>query len=458
MRRSLVDYAFATASLVVLIVGVVFVNLDRSLSGRQVLANLGLNLIASVIFAVIFSWLSGRVQEASLQESLEDSFTEFSNKLTATVAQGNADFLPNALYPPAESDERRVRHPLQCGHDAQPGRDGILCLSRPPSARYVAARLRASNHYPQQVKVAMLSPGDTMAIQRRAADRVYWERFEGKDIQQLEEELRQELIWSVVSLFDYRRFCAVDLMYVEDTAVYRYEMFDDSVYISWYHGAQSHAKEMPESLRFPANSFLYKTLQLDLVRRFEISNNKVTFTRAQNDDFLAQHLAELLGEPVDQSDIDRWRQEGESKVGDFSEFFEGDVPGPASAQLSPEKRSTVSRGGKVGGITASALRSTLAAGMADEAAELTDRVLTEIAAGGQARFRALRHPLGFLYVQLDRRADSVLRLHLWPDVSRWEVLTTSPYHMHAWDLTSYVHRGENHQHDRGSSVVPPRQS
>ncbi|MFD0545700.1 hypothetical protein ACFQ1B_25000 [Streptomyces mexicanus] len=99
MRRSLVDYAFATASLVVLIVGVVFVNLDRSLSGRQVLANLGLNLIASVIFAVIFSWLSGRVQEASLQESLEDSFTEFSNKLTATVAQGNADFLPNALYP-----------------------------------------------------------------------------------------------------------------------------------------------------------------------------------------------------------------------------------------------------------------------------------------------------------------------------------------------------------------------
>ncbi|GAA2887983.1 hypothetical protein [Streptomyces mexicanus] len=78
--------------------------------------------------------------------------------------------------------------------------------------------------------------------------------------------------------------------------------------------------------------------------------------------------------------------------------------------------------------------------MADEAAELTDRVLTEIAAG-QARFRALRHPLGFLYVQLDRRADSVLRLHLWPDVSRWEVLTTSPYHMHAWDLTSYVHRG-----------------
>ncbi|GAA2887975.1 hypothetical protein [Streptomyces mexicanus] len=320
MRRSLVDYAFATASLVVLIVGVVFVNLDRSLSGRQVLANLGLNLIASVIFAVIFSWLSGRVQEASLQESLEDSFTEFSNKLTATVAQGNADFLPNALYPPLNptNGEYGIRFNVDMTRSLE---ETAFYAFRGPSARYVAARLRASNHYPQQVKVAMLSPGDTMAIQRRAADRVYWERFEGKDIQQLEEELRQELIWSVVSLFDYRRFCAVDLMYVEDTAVYRYEMFDDSVYISWYHGAQSHAKEMPESLRFPANSFLYKTLQLDLVRRFEISNNKVTFTRAQNDDFLAQHLAELLGEPVDQSDIDRWRQEGESKVGDFSEFL-----------------------------------------------------------------------------------------------------------------------------------------
>lgn len=98
IRRNLADYAFATASLAILVVGIVFVNLDHSLTSRQILANLGLNLIASVIFAVIFSWLSGRVQERSLNESLEESFKaysgemtktykDFSVKLTATVAQ-----------------------------------------------------------------------------------------------------------------------------------------------------------------------------------------------------------------------------------------------------------------------------------------------------------------------------------------------------------------------------------
>ncbi|ANP55579.1 hypothetical protein J2Z21_006456 [Streptomyces griseochromogenes] len=38
VRRSLVDYAFATASLATLVMGIVFVNLDHSLTRRQILA------------------------------------------------------------------------------------------------------------------------------------------------------------------------------------------------------------------------------------------------------------------------------------------------------------------------------------------------------------------------------------------------------------------------------------
>ncbi|MER5614628.1 MULTISPECIES: hypothetical protein [unclassified Streptomyces] len=92
-------------------------------------------------------------------------------------------------------------------------------------------------------------------------------------------------------------------------------------------------------------------------------------------------------------------------------------------------------------VKIAALRSALVLGIPDEAERLTRWILKEIV-GGRIRFPSLRHPLGFLYVQLDRRRDSVLRLHLWPDAPRWEVLTTSPYHMHAWDLISYVHRGQ----------------
>jgi hypothetical protein len=76
----------------------------------------------------------------------------------------------------------------------------------------------------------------------------------------------------------------------------------------------------------------------------------------------------------------------------------------------------------------------------DDVGVQVDRLLRRIA-DGQLTLQAIRHPLGFLCAQLDRRADSVLRLHLWPSRPQWKTLTTSPYHMHAWNLVSYVHTG-----------------
>ncbi|TRV73108.1 hypothetical protein FKN01_28200 [Streptomyces sp. 130] len=315
------DYAFWTASLVVLVVGIFLLGLDHGLTREQILSNLGQNLIASVIFAVIFSWLSGRVQERSLQDSLEESFGDHAHKLASAVAQGNKEFLPDAVYPPLDPKNGEYGHRFNTDMTRSLEKTGFYAF-RGPSARYVAARLRESTHYPQQVKVAMLSPGDPRAIQRRAADRVPWERFQGMDVQDLESKLRQELIITVVSLFDYRRYCPVNLLYVEDTAVHRYEIFDDSVYVAWYGSPRSRSMEMPESLRFPAGSFLYKTLRLDLLRRFDISSDKsVTFLPEQDDNFLAQHLAGVLGRTVTQADIDGWRREYDSEVEEFSDYL-----------------------------------------------------------------------------------------------------------------------------------------
>src|SRR5690349_16404619 len=54
---------------------------------------------------------------------------------------------------------------------------------------------------------------------------------------------------------------------------------------------------------------------------------------------------------------------------------------------------------------------------------------------------AFFHPLGFVYVPLMRGAGWSMRLHLWNNQGPRTPLTTSPYHMHTWDLTSYVYTG-----------------
>jgi hypothetical protein len=288
---------------------------DHTLSTSVVLSSIGLNLIAGVLFAVIFTLLSTRVQERSIEQGIEEQLRDLSANLNNELAMWNRSFLPTETYPPLD--------PLN-GYGDKFNIDMTRSLEgtdfyafRGPSARYVAARLRESQRIPQQVRVAMLSPGDRRAIARRASDRRLWARSRGKSLQMLETDVHDELIMSVVSLFDYRHICPVDLLYTEDTAVYRFEMFDEAVYVSWFHGPHSSGREMPESMRFLADSFYYKTLRLDLMRRFEISPHKVTFDASQDDQFLVDHLRQVAGIEMTVNQLASWRERYREYVADF---------------------------------------------------------------------------------------------------------------------------------------------
>ena len=91
--------------------------------------------------------------------------------------------------------------------------------------------------------------------------------------------------------------------------------------------------------------------------------------------------------------------------------------------------------------TIAGLRSLLEAGAPDpDLPRLGAELLRHIAAG-RSDLAPIRHPLGFLYAPLDRRPDSVLRLHVWPNRPAWRTITTTGYHRHAWDLVSFVQAG-----------------
>lgn len=70
-------------------------------------------------------------------------------------------------------------------------------------------------------------------------------------------------------------------------------------------------------------------------------------------------------------------------------------------------------------------------------ADLVAGYLTDLAE--QRRdIAAIHHPLGFIYVPMMRDDRGLLRLHLWMDGGTPDGITTSPYHMHTWNLASYV--------------------
>ena len=65
------------------------------------------------------------------------------------------------------------------------------------------------------------------------------------------------------------------------------------------------------------------------------------------------------------------------------------------------------------------------------------RVLDDVAAG-RSRVPAVRHPLGFVCLPVERTGDFGVCLHIWTPEVRPAPSTTSPVHCHSWDLVSFV--------------------
>ncbi|GII54054.1 hypothetical protein Pth03_24430 [Planotetraspora thailandica] len=64
-------------------------------------------------------------------------------------------------------------------------------------------------------------------------------------------------------------------------------------------------------------------------------------------------------------------------------------------------------------------------------------VLGEIAEG-RSGLTAVRHPLGFLCLPLEREGDYGVCVHIWSATVRHAGNTTSEVHCHSWDLISHV--------------------
>jgi hypothetical protein len=66
-----------------------------------------------------------------------------------------------------------------------------------------------------------------------------------------------------------------------------------------------------------------------------------------------------------------------------------------------------------------------------------ERVLEDVVAG-RSPVAAVRHPLGFLCLPVERSGDLGVCLHIWTPEVRPAPSTTSPVHCHSWDLLSFV--------------------
>ncbi|WP_214411103.1 hypothetical protein [Sphaerisporangium fuscum] len=68
-------------------------------------------------------------------------------------------------------------------------------------------------------------------------------------------------------------------------------------------------------------------------------------------------------------------------------------------------------------------------------------LLDDIAAG-RSPIKAVRHPLGFVCLPVERGGENGVCVHLWSGELRRAGRTTSDVHCHSWDLVSYILYGQ----------------
>lgn len=298
----MVALALALSYVVAVAVGLFMVYQDQTLTRAQILAALGLNLIAAAVFGLIFAVISSRSQQVALEENFEESLNTMKDALLRGIAEHNRLYLPQAQYIAADDFDQTFNRDLMhsIGSSAFYGFRG-------PSPRYLPARIRISARHPQEIRVCMLDPRLRNVVARRAADRRMRPSERGKTVEQIIGELREELIMSVVALFDIRQICPVDVVYTEELGTSRVELFDEVAYLTLYHSALSAGRAFPESIRFAAGSLMYDLCKLDINRRNEISQRRIRFHSDLEDADLLAHLGELTGAPTSQEELERYR-------------------------------------------------------------------------------------------------------------------------------------------------------
>jgi hypothetical protein len=282
-------YALALVLTIASLIALALLYTDHSVSLNDKVTQIGAGLAASVIFAVIYTILANREYSELIRTEIAGQLTARFDEVLRDIRQTNQLFLPTEQYSASRDFDRRFNTDLT--------RD--LCQSnsyffRGTSAKYIPARLRNCNHHLEVTQVLLLDPRDEKAIEDRAADRLRRPEYEGKRVPVIKAEIKEEILFALVALFDCREYCDIDIGFSTTTSPARIEVFDDAIYMSLYRSSESQRNTHPETARFSSSSQIYQIFRDEWRRQFQLAKPRERFTTSHGDVDLC-NFAELLG-------------------------------------------------------------------------------------------------------------------------------------------------------------------
>lgn len=134
------------------------------------------------------------------------------------------------------------------------------------SARYAAARLLLANSVERELRVVIADPRDRGSINSRARY-LLRQPSEQASYQDIQARLYAEVCVGLVGLYVARDRCSrIDITVMSNPPVDRFEVFDDSVWVSLYSDPAGACMPYPRTLRFLRSSFIYNMQRSEILR------------------------------------------------------------------------------------------------------------------------------------------------------------------------------------------------
>jgi hypothetical protein len=258
---------------------------DRSTPVKDKLTQIGTGLAASIIFAIIYTIFANREYAELIRAEIADQLTEHLNDVLDHIKQLNQLFLPTAQYPATREFDYRFNTDL-----TRDLRNSRFYFFRGTSAKYVPARLRQCDHHLDVAQVMLLDPRDETTIGSRAMDRRRRPEYDGKSLESIAQEIRDEILLAVVALFDCRDACDIELGFSATTSPVRIEVVDDAIYTSLYRSPESQRNTHPETARFSRESQTYEIFRDECRRQLQLASPRRRFSTRDSDIDLCEFL------------------------------------------------------------------------------------------------------------------------------------------------------------------------
>jgi hypothetical protein len=296
-------YAVALVLACASLISLVLLYLDRHVPVKDKLTEIGTGLVASIIFAVIYTVFANREFSELIKAEITGQLTDHMSGILREIKQLNELFLPTDQYPATRAFDPRFNRDITADmcHSS-------TYLFRGTSAKYVPGRLRRPDHRLELAQVILLDPRDRSAIEARAADRRRRPEHEGKARNEIEQEMRDEILLALVALFDCREQCDIEIGFSTATSSVRIELFDRAIYTSLYRSTESLRNSHPETARFGRDSQPYLIFKDECRRQMELATSRRRFTTRDTDADLIDFASSLGFAGVGQTEINDERE------------------------------------------------------------------------------------------------------------------------------------------------------